>query len=158
VAQARIRTARAEDVEEVLALWERTRSATIAVADTRDALLAVIAAPAGEVLLAEADGQIVGTLIATFDGWRGNMYRLATAPEYRRRGIATALVTEAHRLLALAGARRISALVVGGERDAVRFWDAAGYTHDTQIDRYARTLEASAPADGDRDTPLPPTA
>ena len=32
--------------------------------------------PAAVLLLAEAENEIVGTLLGTFDGWRGNMYRL----------------------------------------------------------------------------------
>jgi ribosomal protein S18 acetylase RimI-like enzyme len=34
----------------------------------------------------------VGTLVAAWDGWRGNMYRLAVLPEHRRAGIGRELV------------------------------------------------------------------
>ncbi|HEX5371017.1 MAG TPA: GNAT family N-acetyltransferase [Dehalococcoidia bacterium] len=39
----------------------------------------------------EAEGAVVGTFIVTFDGWRGNMYRLAVLPSLHRRGIARRL-------------------------------------------------------------------
>ncbi|MGO9498921.1 MAG: GNAT family N-acetyltransferase [Solirubrobacteraceae bacterium] len=39
--------------------------------------------------MAESDeGELVGALIAGWDGWRGNMYRLAVGPDHRRRGVA----------------------------------------------------------------------
>jgi ribosomal protein S18 acetylase RimI-like enzyme len=37
--------------------------------------------------LAGVDAKIAGTLIATVNGWRGNMYRLAVLPEHRRQDI-----------------------------------------------------------------------
>ena len=43
-------------------------------------------------LIAEVDQTLVGAVIAGFDGVRGWIYHLAVAPEYRRRGFATALV------------------------------------------------------------------
>ena len=36
-------------------------------------------------------GAIVGALIAAWDGWRGNMYRLAVDKGHRREGIGLAL-------------------------------------------------------------------
>jgi len=35
------------------------------------------------VLFAEEEGHIVGTVIGGFDGWRGNIYRLAVHPEHQ---------------------------------------------------------------------------
>jgi ribosomal protein S18 acetylase RimI-like enzyme len=60
-------------------------------------------------VVAEADGTLVATVIGAWDGWRGNIYRLAVLPAYRRRGIARAPVAEADRMLRQMGARRISA-------------------------------------------------
>jgi hypothetical protein len=34
----------------------------------------------GALLVAEADGRVVGAIVAGWDGWRGNMYRLAVLP------------------------------------------------------------------------------
>ena len=89
-------------------------------------------------LLAIADSRPVGTLIVTFDGWRGQMYRLAVLPEYQRRGIANALVREAERWLATVGCRRIRATVVREHRWATAFWEAAGYSDDAVS--YVRNL------------------
>ncbi len=93
-------------------------------------------------LVAVEDGAVVGALIAVWDGWRGNMYRLAVLPEHRRRGIATELVAAAHRQLLAAGAARVTALVGVDEPQARAFWEAAGYHHDAHIARHVRNLDA----------------
>ncbi len=93
----------------------------------------------GSLLVAEADGRIVGSLIAGWDGWRGNMYRLAVLPEYRRRGIALRLVAEGERRLREQGAIRIGAIVLRDHPDAVGFWQAAGYTFQEDAGRFVKT-------------------
>ena len=132
-----IRVAAADDVDAVLELWRRADTAPSAT-DDPESVERVVAS--GQVLVAEADGQIVGTLIATFDGWRGNMYRLAVDPRHRREGVARALVARGEQLLVERGARRISALVLSGEDHATEFWSAAGYELQTGIARYVKTV------------------
>jgi len=86
-------------------------------------------------------GRIVGSVIGGWDGWRGNIYRLAVAPEARRRGLARRLVQEAEHVMQTKGARRLSALVERHETHAVGFWDALGdrgWRRDERMTRYIR--------------------
>jgi len=139
---ATIRPARSDDVEQVLALW-RDADATPSPTDNREEVLKLFAEPAAVLLVAEADGRLVGTVIGGWDGWRGNIYRLAVAPGYRRRGLARLLVAEADRSLHRMGAKRITALVEGDHPWATDFWDslaASGYRHDERMRRYVKTL------------------
>jgi ribosomal protein S18 acetylase RimI-like enzyme len=90
-------------------------------------------------------GAVVGSVIGGWDGWRGNIYRLAVAPEARRAGLARQLVHEAERVLRAKGARRISALVERHEAHALGFWDALsdrGWRRDERMLRYVKTAEA----------------
>jgi ribosomal protein S18 acetylase RimI-like enzyme len=142
MAEAIIRPARSEEVEEVLGLW-REAETTPSVTDNREAVLKLLAEPAAVLLVAEADGRLVGTVIGGWDGWRGNIYRLVVAPGYRRRGLARLLVAEADRSLHRMGARRITALVEGDHPWATGFWDslaASGYRYDEGMRRYVKTL------------------
>lgn len=43
------------------------------------------------VMVATAGEHVIGAVVAGFDGWRGNMYRLTVHEHYRRLGVATAL-------------------------------------------------------------------
>jgi ribosomal protein S18 acetylase RimI-like enzyme len=93
-------------------------------------------------LVAVREGAVVGSVIGGWDGWRGNIYRLAVAPTARRTGLARRLVQEAERVLRARGARRISALVERHEAHAVGFWDAltdSGWRRDERMMRYIKT-------------------
>jgi len=123
----------------VLALWARARSAEASIPDDRAAVARAIDDDA--LLVAELDGgEIAGTLIAAWDGWRGNMYRLAVGREHRRRGLARALVVAGEERLREVGARRITALVPREDAVAVALWRAAGYADDAAIARYVKNL------------------
>ena len=142
MADAVIRPARSEEVEQVLGLW-REAETTPSVTDTREEVLKLLAEPAAVLLVAEADGRLVGTVIGGWDGWRGNIYRLVVAPGYRRRGLARLLVAEADRSLHRMGARRITALVEGDHPWATDFWDSlatSGYRYDEGMRRYVKTF------------------
>jgi ribosomal protein S18 acetylase RimI-like enzyme len=117
--------------------------ATPSATDSLEEVRRLIAAPQAALLVALHDGRIVGSVIAGWDGWRGNIYRLTVAPDFRRRGVARALMRAADDLLRRAGAKRISALVEREHPWAVAFWDAlvdAGYRRDERMLRYVRTL------------------
>jgi len=134
-----IRPCRPDEVDAVLELW-RQADATPGVTDTADDLRRAIADSPAHVLVAEAEGQIVGSIIGTFDGWRGNIYRLAVHPHHRRQGIARKLVAEIEKWLFGRGTKRITALVEKNHGWAVSFWEAAGYGLDRRIERHVRNL------------------
>ena len=133
------RSGRHEDADAVVELW-RVAEAEPSVTDDPHSVRQLIAHDPDALIIAEMDGHVIATIVAGFDGWRGNLYRLAVHPEFRRRGIALALVAEAERRLAGRGARRVNALVVAAHPAAVRFWDAAGYSLDGRIGRHVKTL------------------
>ena len=133
-----VRSATTADIPAVLELWEQARSAAARTPDEPAALEALVAD--GSLLVVEDDGRVVGSLVAAWDGWRGNMYRLAVAEEQRRRGIAMRLVRAAEQSLKDRGARRVTALVPNEESAAVGLWEAAGYEWDEVVDRFVRNL------------------
>jgi ribosomal protein S18 acetylase RimI-like enzyme len=122
----------------VLALWETSRSAASVTPDTVEALEALL--DRSLLLVADEGGDIVGTLVVGWDGWRGNMYRLAVRADQRRRGIGLRLVEAGHEHLRSLGARRITALVGAEEEEAAALWRAAGYERDEKIVRFVRNL------------------
>src|SRR5438105_15657798 len=92
-----IRPCRAEECEAVLALWQRA-GAIPSATDTLEELTRLVRSEHGAgFLVAVRSGSIVGSVIGAWDGWRGNIYRLAVAPDARRRGLARRLVDEAER-------------------------------------------------------------
>jgi ribosomal protein S18 acetylase RimI-like enzyme len=108
--------------------------------DRLDDVQRLLSHDVGSLLVADADGAILGALIAASDGWRGNMYRLAVHIEHRRTGIGLALVRAGEQHLRRQGANRITALVACEDNVAVSFWEAAGYPQDHEIVRRVRNL------------------
>jgi len=136
------------DCAEVLKLW-LDADATPSVTDTLEEVQRTVAEGDAIVLVAtDAKDNIVGSVIGGWDGWRGNIYRLAVAPEARRHKVAAGLMREVSaRLAREKGARRITALVEKAHPDAVGFWDAMtseGYVFDPRIVRYVKTVNRSS--------------
>jgi ribosomal protein S18 acetylase RimI-like enzyme len=131
------REAARADVPAILAFLA-SAGETPGVADAEDRLLGVVDAEHAWLLLALDGDQIVGTIIAGWDGWRGSLYRLAVDPARRKEGIARALVEHAEAVLHDAGAPRVSALAISP--DARAFWRRIGYEHDARVERYIKNL------------------
>ncbi len=135
-----IRVATAADIGAVLGLWDVARTEHAVTDDRSEAVRQLLATDAEALLVAELDGSLVGAVIGAWDGWRGNIYRLAIDPAHRRRGIGTRLVSAAEASLYDRGARRVTALVAFADERAGAFWDEAGYPPDSAIGRRVRDL------------------
>jgi ribosomal protein S18 acetylase RimI-like enzyme len=135
---AHIRSADPGDFGAVLALWQQVPGRG-SVTEDEAALAALLEQDGDALLVVEREGQLVGSLVAVWDGWRGNLYRLAVHPHHRREGIAAALVRRGEERLRELGARRITALVERDDPAAMKFWRDAGYEHDAAAARLVRT-------------------
>jgi ribosomal protein S18 acetylase RimI-like enzyme len=111
--------------------------------------------PAAFLLVATIENRIVGSVIGGWDGWRGNISRLAVAPEQRRKGIAGHLMQEISKTLFDKGAERLSALVEHEHQWAMEFWDSPhdlGYTRDPRFARFMADRLATGSAKSRRAT------
>ncbi|MCH8989286.1 MAG: GNAT family N-acetyltransferase [Chloroflexi bacterium] len=134
-----IRRCSEADIESVLELW-RVADATASVTDTSQDLRAVVDSELSSILIAESGGRIVGSIIGAFNGWRGNIYRLAVHPDQRRRGIARRLLSEVEEWLRGQGAKRVGAVVEKDHPWATGFWDSTEFQLEPLDLRYVRDL------------------
>ena len=128
-----------DDIQSVLELW-RAAGSTPSMTDTSDDLLTTINSGASSVIVAVSGGTVAGSIIGAFDGWRGNLYRLAVHPDYQRRGIARRLLSEADTWLRAQGAKRVGAVVEKDHPWAVGFWESSGFVLEPMDLRYVRNL------------------
>jgi ribosomal protein S18 acetylase RimI-like enzyme len=121
-------------------LWRDSRSDHASTPDRVEDVERLVSDSPAALLVAERGGEIVGALIAAWDGWRGNMYRLAVRDECRRVGVGTELIRAGEEYLRCQGAARVTALVACDDEEAGSFWDSAGYPQDPVIGRRVRNL------------------
>lgn len=134
-----IRPAREDHLPAILQLWQEAEVTPPSVTDSMEGLRSLIAEPNAILLVATIDGHVVGSVIGGWDGWRGNIYRLAVAPAHRRKAIARQLVKEVSSALFKKGALRLSALLEHEHTWAVSFWESIrelGYQRDPKFIRY----------------------
>ncbi|MFB6538359.1 GNAT family N-acetyltransferase [Streptomyces noursei] len=136
-----IRAGGPADLDAVLAFWKVAAEGT-SISDDSDGVARLVARDPEALLLAERDGELVGTVIAGFDGWRCHLYRLAVRPDQRRRGIGGALLAAAEERFAALGGRRGDAMVLDRNTAAHPAWRAAGYAPEPQWSRWVKPLDA----------------
>jgi ribosomal protein S18 acetylase RimI-like enzyme len=132
-----LRAATPADVPVVLDLW-REAEAEPTHTDNFESVNRLLVRDPASLIVAEAEGRVVGSVIAGWDGWRGSIYRLAVAPSHRRRGLGRQLVRAAEERLTEAGASRLHAIVVETEVGATAFWRASGWEEQSERLRFVR--------------------
>ncbi|QBX83774.1 GNAT family acetyltransferase [Enterobacter roggenkampii] len=91
-------------------------------------------------LVAEVNGEVVGTVMGGYDGHRGSAYYLGVHPEYRGRGIANALLNR----LEEADRPRLSEnqIMVREDNDVVLgMYERLGYVHADVLNLGKRLIE-----------------
>ena len=133
-----VRTAQPGDVDGVLELWRTAAENASRPEDSRDAVLALLARDPAALLLAEDHDDLVGSVIAGWDGWRARLYRLAVHPDRRRRGVGRALLGAAEAHLRGLGAQRFEAMVLDANEAGAHLWEAAGYQRQEDWSRWVK--------------------
>ncbi len=116
------------DVDSILLFWKQAAEDSNRPMDSHDAVHRLIDRDADALVLVMDDQLIVGSLVIGWDGWRCHLYRLAVLPDYRRRGIGTALLKRAEERFLAFGGTRSDAMVLDGNDMAHQLWSRAGYT------------------------------
>lgn len=134
-----LRPAIATDVPAVLDFWRIGAEDAHRPADTAAAIEALLGRDPGALILAEAP-ELVGTVIAGWDGWRCHVYRLAVAPDRRGQGLGRLLIRAAEERFAAFGGTRVDAMVLDDNTLAHHAWRSAGYARQAEWSRWVRPL------------------
>ncbi len=118
-----------EDYDRLLALWEAAGLPyKPAGRDSREAFERQCAGgtqiPIG---VQTEDGRLVGAVLATHDGRKGWINRLAVHPDYRRQGLGKALIAAAEEALRGLGLDVIAALIEPENETSLALFIRAGY-------------------------------
>jgi ribosomal protein S18 acetylase RimI-like enzyme len=88
--------------------------------------------------------EVIGTVIAGYDGHRGWIYSLAVAPTHQRRGVGTELLKLAEKELCIRGCLKINLQIVEENKNVAAFYLSNGYKTEKRISM-GRRVDQSSP-------------
>jgi len=117
----KIRNIQIDDISQVLRLWQKFGEYHSWL-DTPQALARKVERERDLFLVAETKGEIVASVMGSYDGRFAFAGRLVVAPGYRRKGIATKLMQELETRLRDKGASQVSLLIEENNHPAVSLY------------------------------------
>ena len=125
-----LRTLTLADYDRWMAIWQQAGLHSIRPQgrDSRWAFARQLASGTHTVLGLELAGELIGVVLATHDGRKGWINRLAILPAYRRCGYAARLVAEAERVLREQDITIIAALIETGNDASLALFQKLGYS------------------------------
>ena len=119
--------------EQVVALWKNVFGYETARNDPGFVIDKKIAMEDGLFFVTVHQEEVVGTVMAGYDGHRGWIYSLAVHPGHRQKGIASFLLSHAEKRLACLGCVKINLQILRGNQDVQRFYRVNGYALEDRI-------------------------
>lgn len=80
-------------------------------------------------LVAEVNGEIIGSVLGGFDGRRGMVYHLAVVETFRKNGLGRMLMDELENRMKAKGCIKSYLLVTRDNLEAIRFYENSGWEH-----------------------------
>lgn len=118
-----------DDYAPTLKLWENIEmGVSVGRSDTFEEIQKKTQRDPDLFLLAEAEGEIIGTIIGGYDGRRGLIYHLAVQKDFRKQGIGDMLLNEVEKRLQAKGCVKCYLLIVSDNEYAVRFYEHRGWS------------------------------
>jgi ribosomal protein S18 acetylase RimI-like enzyme len=130
------------DYEPVLQLWQEIeKGVRVGRSDTLPEIQKKLARDPDLFLLAESEGEIVGSVIGGFDGRRGLIYHLAVAAPFRGQGIGSCLMEEVESRLRAKGCLKCYLLVTDDNPEAEAYYQQHGWGLMDRIRLYGKELQ-----------------
>jgi ribosomal protein S18 acetylase RimI-like enzyme len=130
----KIHSLKIDDYKEIIKLWSLAGLPfRPKVRDSKEAITVQLEANPDFFLGAFEDSHLVGTVIISCDGRKGWINRLAVHPDYRRLGIAEALIAESEKVLKKHGIKIFCASIENHNAASKKLFKKCGYTEHPDI-------------------------
>ncbi len=129
----RIRPYQDADEEAVIALWREVLPDSAPHNDPATSIRNKLAVDRDLFLVAEIDGNVVGTVMGGYDGHRGWIYSVAVNPRCRRQGIGRSLFRELEAILASRGCLKVNLQVRASNRGVIAFYEKLGFVVEQHV-------------------------
>ena len=132
-----IRVMEESDYEKVHELWMQIKKFGIrSIDDSREGVERFLRRNPGNSVVAEKDGEIVGTILCGHDGRRAGFYHVCVKEEYRKQGIGKAMVSFAMEILRKEKVNKISLVAFMDNELGNNFWNKEGWERREDLNMY----------------------
>ena len=129
------------DYDELYSLWRSCAGMGLnSLDDTKDGIARFLERNPETCFVALIDEKIVGAIMVGTDGRRGYIYHTAVHPNYRKQGIAKALVDTALTAVESLGINKVALVVFSKNTGGNEFWEKMGFTTRGDIIYRDKTL------------------
>jgi len=135
------------DRKQVISLWHAVFGYETAHNEPSLAITKKVKANDKLFFVAEANGAVVGTAMAGYDGHRGWLYAIAVHPDSRRAGVGSKLVRHAERALASLGCMKVNLQLLASNEATAAFYRSLGYAVEPRTSM-GKVLHENVPAQG----------
>ena len=113
--------------QDVIALWEKC-CLTRPWNDANKDIDRKLSDPSGGFFVLLHEDQVIGSVMAGYDGHRGAIYYLSVDPAYQSAGLGRRLMDHCETFLISLGCPKINLYVRQGNEAVMRFYEQLGYT------------------------------
>ena len=121
------------DRVQVVELWRNVFGYETAHNEPNLSISKKLATNDGLLFVAAEDSEILGTVMAGYDGHRGWLYSVAVHPSKRQLGLGSLLVQHAEKALADLGCLKINLQLVASNEATAAFYESMGYAIEPRI-------------------------
>ena len=134
-----IREYRIEDYDDLINLWKEADLVHRPKGrDRRDKIEKELRQDTSIFLVAELNGDLIGSVFGSHDGRKGWINRLAVNPDFRKKDIARKLVYEAEKRLDELGIDIIACLIEGWNKESMKVFEKLGYEKYSDVAYYTK--------------------
>lgn len=137
----KIREMREEDYPGVYRLWMGIRGFGIrSIDDSREGVGRFIRRNPTTSIVAEVNGEPVGTILCGHDGRRGCFYHVCVREDLRKQGIGKAMAVAAMKALQAEHINKVCLIAFTDNEVGNQFWKSVGWTFRRDLNYYDFTL------------------
>lgn len=130
-----------EDYPSLISLWKNTPNMGLrSLDDSKEGIKRFLARNPKTNFVDLEDGRLAGAILCGHDGRRGYIYHTAVLPEYRRRGIASALADSAVNALEKEGITRCCLNIMETNEQGKAFWIRKGWEEKDFLGFYSKAI------------------
>lgn len=137
-----VRIMKIEDYERVRALWNSINGFGIrSVDDSYEGIKRFIKRNPTTSVVAEENGEIIGSILCGHDGRRGCFYHVCVAEGHRHKGIGNQMVKAALEALKVEEITKVSLIAFTKNEIGNAFWQELGWTQREDLNYYDFSLD-----------------